>query len=93
LLRVQPWLDHVAVWNKNGRPAVFTSQPYGLCWEALCGLVDFCRQNGLEAKVDASGSWHYPGSTVLIAVVRACGESADDLDIPLLSISGEQVSR
>jgi len=59
LLKVQPWLDHVAVWNKNGRPAVFTSQPYGLCWEALCGLVDFCRQNGLEAGLTP----RVPGTT------------------------------
>jgi hypothetical protein len=67
LLEQRPWLDHVAIWNQDGRPALFTSQPYGLSWEALCDLVDYCRQHGLRANVDAS-SWHFPGSTLLITV-------------------------
>jgi hypothetical protein len=54
-----PATDHPSLVVK-GEEVVFVSQPYGLTWDALQAIVDYCRNHGLEATVDASLSWHFP---------------------------------
>lgn len=76
----QHCIDHASFWLKDGKAFSFVSQPYGVCWEGLCSLVDFCRKHGMEADITA-GSWHFPGSTVLIEITRAPPRGANDLEV------------
>lgn len=63
--------DHVALWLRDGKPAVWTSQPYGpLDGIVLAEAAEACRELGLELTV-SSGSWWYPGWTVLLMVTPA----------------------
>lgn len=65
-----PGADHTSVWLRRDREYVYITQPYGLNWEQLQGIVDMCRGQGLEARISASESWHFPGSTVAVIVTR-----------------------
>lgn len=69
------WIDHGALYLGDKDEKVFTSQPYGLSFEGLCNLVDFCREHSLEATIDAHWSYHFPGSTVLIWVQKPTKET------------------
>lgn len=40
------------------------AQPYGVNWPELRELVYFAEKHGLRIDIDASFSWHYPGSSV-----------------------------
>lgn len=64
-----PGEDHSAVYTKNGKPEMFITQPYDLCWEEIAAAVDFCREHGLRMNIKAL-SWHYPCGTVLVQVTR-----------------------
>jgi hypothetical protein len=65
-----PAADHVELYNRNGKPEVYVSQPYGLSWESLKNLVSFCETHGLEAEID-TGSWHFPDNTLLVEIKKA----------------------
>jgi len=65
-----PGADHLSEWKKDRRTVSLVSQPYRLAFETLKKMVDFCDAHGLRADVRAEGSWHFPGSTVLIAYRR-----------------------
>lgn len=64
-----PAADHVELYNRGGKPEVYVSQPYGLSWESLQKLVEFCKAHGLEAEID-TGSWHFPDTTLLVQIKR-----------------------
>lgn len=66
-----PCADHEHLYNKNGKPYLYLSQPYehALLWENLVRLVDFCKEHGLKADVSVR-SWYYPGATSLIEIKR-----------------------
>lgn len=65
-IKSPPATDHPEIFNGvDGRPKIFTSQPYNLSYECMKGIVDFCEANGLRADVLAT-SWHYYGRTLLI---------------------------
>ncbi len=61
-----PATDHASLWNKNGKPEMFVSQPYGISWRQLRAIVAFCEAHGLEVSIDARGSWHFPGRTLRV---------------------------
>jgi hypothetical protein len=69
--RSLPGNDHGLLFNKNGKPEVYTFQPYGLGWETLKALIATCEANGLEAKIDTWPAWHFPGSILFVEVRRA----------------------
>lgn len=66
-----PGADHSVLWLKDGKPARFTTQPYGLSWETLRELVRYCEDRGLEAHIDARMAWHFPTQTILVEIERA----------------------
>ena len=59
--------DHASMWRIRDErwPVVVVGQPYGLDQDGLEELLVLARA-GLEVNVDARGSWHLPGSTLLI---------------------------
>jgi len=68
-----PGEDHSDVREKDGE-RTFTTEPYGISWENLAGMVDYCRKNGLQADV-STGSPHNATSCVLVTVRRASKET------------------
>jgi hypothetical protein len=60
-------LDHLSIWNRDGRPAVLVAQPYGLRRDGLELLGQLEREHGLSVEVDALG-WHYPGHVVRVEI-------------------------
>lgn len=68
-LRV-PGEDHSKLLLKGRKPWAFLTEPYGIGWETLQKLVDFCKQHKLAANIDARLSAHFPGQTVAILVLR-----------------------
>jgi hypothetical protein len=58
-------VDHYELWNKDGKPYIFTSHVFMLEWEKLQKLVDFCRDNNLELEISSRLSWYHPGNTTL----------------------------
>jgi len=67
--------DHISLWNKDGKPALFVCQPYHA---DVHQLVHWCEERGLRASVQARRSWWFPGSTLLIEVSRPDEEPGDD---------------
>lgn len=65
-----PGADHTSLLFQLGKPVSFISQPYGLGWSTLKELVELCSKRGLEASIDASTSWHFPGRTLLVDITR-----------------------
>lgn len=66
-------LDHVTLWNRDGRPAVLVSQPYpselspaGLAW-----LEDHTSALGLVYSITDEPSWWCPGWTKFVVITRA----------------------
>ena len=66
-----PAADHDTLWLKDGKPALYLMQPYGLCWEDIKKLAAFCERHGLEARVDTWPSFHFPGAVLSIHVEKS----------------------
>ena len=62
--------DHSDLFNKNGRPHVFTFQPYGLRWDTVRALVAKCTELGLALDILTWPAWHYPGAVLFCTVRR-----------------------
>lgn len=62
-------IDHFSLWNRNGKPFVCISQPYGIGMNGIQSLVKMCEEHHLEARIDAY-SWWYPDSTIMIEIHR-----------------------
>lgn len=56
------WLDHVSLWNRDGKPAVFVSQPYGVTTRGLSVLLDWARAHDVHVNIN-SWSFYGHGST------------------------------
>jgi hypothetical protein len=69
-----PGADHSSLWNRDGKPVVFVTQPYSLGVDTMRELVAFCDRWGLDACVSAWPSWHYPAAVVTVEITRK-GES------------------
>jgi len=77
-----PGEDHTSVWCKNGKPQYLITQPYGLGWDHLVALVEFCKANGLQFSISSSLSWHFPGKTLAVTVARS-GQDLDPVPVGL----------
>jgi len=69
------WLDdHMALWLRGGKPAVFTSQPYAKDTADFRDLISevagVFEEHGLNLEVDPAASWWFPGRTILIVVTK-----------------------
>jgi hypothetical protein len=62
--------DHESLWNKDGKPVCFVSQPYKEAFKSPEHQAQLAKleELGYFVRVDFSGSWHYPGKTVLIEI-------------------------
>lgn len=67
---IPPGSDHLSSWKKKDGATILVSQPYGIRYETLRELVAYCECHGLEADIDAYGSWHFPGHTLLVEVEK-----------------------
>lgn len=65
-----PGPDHLSEWRAPDGSRRIVSQPYGMDYESLKELVTFCERLGLEARLDAYPSWHFPGSTLFVELRR-----------------------
>ncbi|KKN08239.1 hypothetical protein LCGC14_1058630 [marine sediment metagenome] len=66
-----PECDHPSLWLRDGKPAVFVSQPYQIRDPKRLG--EFCAERGLECMIRTWPAWHYRGS-VLHVEIRRKGE-------------------
>lgn len=64
-----PGTDHPSLWNKDGKPYIFVSQPYALSGAALAKIHEFCEQNNLEVEVRTYPAYYYP-SAVMTVIYR-----------------------
>ncbi len=67
-----PHDDHGKLFLKDGKPAFYMSQPYGVTWTELQQIVRFCEKWGLQASIDALQSNWYPGRTVAVRYEKRC---------------------
>jgi hypothetical protein len=68
-----PGADHVSVWNKDGKPYFYVSQPYSMGTEVVAENIEFCREHGLDIDISAWPSWHFPGSVLFITYRKKTG--------------------
>lgn len=62
-----PGADHSSLWYRDGKAAVFLTQPYGpLSGSQLAALVSFADRWGLVLLVDTWPAYHYPGRTLAV---------------------------
>ena len=61
-----PLDDHETLWNRDGEPWTYVSQPYYLTEKELRKIVDRCDKENLNAVIRADKSWHFPGRTFLV---------------------------
>lgn len=64
-----PGADHPEVF-RTPWGYVYTIQPYSIDGDDLAQMTDWAALHDLELSVSASGSWHFPGSTILVEVWR-----------------------
>ena len=62
-----PGCDHPELWIPDGKAVRFTFHPYGLGAPDLAGLLDWCREKGLDFAISAR-SWHFPHHTLLVEI-------------------------
>ena len=62
--------DHDTLWLKDGKPALYLMQPYGLNWENMKKLVAFCERRGLKASVDTWPSFAFAGWVLSIEIEK-----------------------
>lgn len=55
--------EHGRLWLKDGKPHVWTSEPYHIGHEDLKDAVAFAEANNLDVEITAEHSFHYPGRT------------------------------
>ena len=71
-----PGDDHTTLWNIDGKPAVYVSQPYGLSLDRLKEICAACDQHGLTVEVGAWPAWHFPGSVLHVEYRKATQDNA-----------------
>ena len=65
----RPWQDHMSLWNKEGKPHVFVSEPYSLSMEDVKALIADCEAEGLTFYINTDSKWN-PGRTVAVFVTK-----------------------
>jgi hypothetical protein len=56
-----PGTDHPVVMHKNGRPALYVSEPYDLDKRTVREMINFADGHGLSFRVESVLGLHYPG--------------------------------
>ena len=75
-LRQRRWVDHWRLWIRDGRPACFTSEPYGLNERDRREIQELAEKYGLVVVIrPPEESLWYPGRTWFIQL-WASGERA-----------------
>lgn len=64
-----PGSDHYNLWLREGKPFLYTSEPYGLLMEDVEEMLAVCKAHGLTFDISA-GSFYFPGATLLVKVRR-----------------------
>lgn len=67
-----PGSDHTSVWNRDGKPYIYVTQPYHLPDDVLVAMLKVCDRLGLRLRVDSAPAWHDPGA-ILVEVMRRDG--------------------
>jgi len=65
-----PGRDHSSVFNKDGKPYSFVTQPYRLSYETLKKAIAFCEKHGYELKIFPA-SWYFYGRTIMMEYKNA----------------------
>jgi hypothetical protein len=60
-----PGRDHYTLWEKDGKPALFTMQVYGMPMEMHHQLREFCIKHELIYRTE-SRSWYNCGVSILV---------------------------
>lgn len=60
-----PGNDHGMLYNVDGKPKYYISQPYDIHHGTMAEMVDFAKKHGLRFMITGA-SWHFPGRTVLV---------------------------
>jgi hypothetical protein len=63
---VPPCSDHVSVWEKNGEPYAFVSQPYELGGPALSDIYKFAEMHKMDVEICNRGAFYFPSSAFLV---------------------------
>ena len=65
----RPWQDHMSLWNKDGKPHVFVSEPYHLSMEQIKALIADCEAEELTFYINTNSKWN-PGSSLAVFVKK-----------------------
>lgn len=65
-----PGGDHDTLWLRDGKPALYHMQPYGLSWDDMKKIVAFCERRGLQASVAAWPAFYSPGTVLSISIEK-----------------------
>lgn len=65
-----PWYapgdDHCSLWNKDGRAAVYLSQPYHLTMKDVQEMLEFAQKYELKFFINTYPDFHFPGSVLVV---------------------------
>lgn len=61
-----PGADHPKLWLRNGKPAIYTFEPYVMELNTLRELVNFCDRWGLDLEIRGWPGAHFPGHVVWV---------------------------
>ena len=59
------WVDHFDLWLKDGKPHVWTSQPYAILKEDLFDIMRFCGTWGFDVCIGELDAWWNSGCTLI----------------------------
>lgn len=62
-------LDHQRMFIRDGKPAVFVSEPYQMTHEQTQALMDYAKKYDLYVSI-SPGSWHNEGQCLHIEIWR-----------------------
>lgn len=62
--------DHCTLWNKNGKPHCWVSQPYHFGLQNAKEAIERAEKYGLDFKINTFPAWHYPGHVIFIVWTR-----------------------
>jgi hypothetical protein len=67
-----PGDDHTSLWQRNGRPELYVSQPYPERFtDRLPEMMAAAAEHGLAFTVNTRPAWHYPGRCLFVTWRRA----------------------
>jgi hypothetical protein len=61
-----PGDDHCTLWLRDGKPAVWVSQPYPLGSSTIAQMTYVAEQYGLAFEISTWPAWHNPASVLFV---------------------------